>query len=157
MAIVYLGLGTNMGNRRGNLVKAAALLAERVGDILALSGFMETEPWGFESENLFLNAAIKMETPLTPDELLSATQAIEREMGREKKSDGTYHDRVIDIDILLYDNRVIEQPGLIVPHPLMQERLFVMAPLAEIAPFERHPLLGQAFMELADSLRDQNQ
>ena len=154
MAIVYLGLGTNIGNRRGNLVKAAALLAERVGDILALSGFMETEPWGFESENLFLNAAIKMETPLTPDELLSATQAIEREMGREKKSDGTYHDRVIDIDILLYDNRVIEQPSLIVPHPLMQERLFVMAPLAEIAPFERHPLLGQTFMELADSLRD---
>ena len=148
MAIVYLGLGTNIGNRRGNLVKAAALLAERVGDILALSGFMETEPWGFESENLFLNAAIKMETPLTPDELLSATQAIEREMGREKKSDGSYHDRVIDIDILLYDNRVIEQPGLIVPHPLMQERLFVMAPLAEIAPFERHPLLGQTFMEL---------
>lgn len=154
MAIVYLGLGTNIGNRRGNLVKAAALLAERVGDILALSGFMETEPWGFDSENLFLNAAIKMETPLTPDELLSATQAIEREMGREKKSDGTYHDRVIDIDILLYDNRVIEQPGLIVPHPLMQERLFVMAPLAEIAPFERHPLLGQTFMELADSLQD---
>lgn len=154
MAIVYLGLGTNIGNRRGNLVKAAALLAERVGDILALSGFMETEPWGFESENLFLNAAIKMETPLTPDELLSATQAIEREMGREKKSDGTYHDRVIDIDILLYDNRVIEHPGLIVPHPLMQERLFVMAPLAEIAPFERHPLLGRTFMELADSLRD---
>ena len=157
MAIVYLGLGTNIGNRRGNLVKAAALLAERVGDILALSGFMETEPWGFESENLFLNAAIKMETPLTPDELLSATQAIEREMGREKKSDGSYHDRVIDIDILLYDNRVIEQPGLIVPHPLMQERLFVMAPLAEIAPFERHPLLGRTFMELADSLRDLNQ
>lgn len=154
MAIVYLGLGTNIGNRRGNLVKAAALLAERVGDILALSGFMETEPWGFDSENLFLNAAIKMETPLTPDELLSATQAIEREMGREKKSDGSYHDRVIDIDILLYDNRVIEQPGLIVPHPLMQERLFVMAPLAEIAPFERHPLLGQTFIELADSLRD---
>ena len=154
MAIVYLGLGTNIGNRRGNLVKAAALLAERVGDILALSGFMETEPWGFESENLFLNAAIKMETPLTHDELLSATQAIEREMGREKKSDGTYHDRVIDIDILLYDNRVIEQLGLIVPHPLMQERLFVMAPLAEIAPFERHPLLGRTFMELADSLRD---
>lgn len=156
MAIVYLGLGTNIGNRRGNLVKAAALLAERVGDILALSGFMETEPWGFDSENLFLNAAIKMETPLTPDELLSATQAIEREMGREKKSDGSYHDRVIDIDILLYDNRVIEQPGLIVPHPLMQERLFVMAPLAEIAPFERHPLLGRTFMELADSLRDLN-
>lgn len=156
MAIVYLGLGTNIGNRRGNMVKAAALLAERVGDILALSGSMETEPWGFESENLFLNAAIKMETPLTPDELLSATQAIEREMGREKKSDGSYHDRVIDIDILLYDNRVIEQPGLIVPHPLMQERLFVMAPLAEIAPFERHPLLGRTFMELADSLRDLN-
>lgn len=156
MAIVYLGLGTNIGNRRGNLVKAAALLAERVGDILALSGFMETEPWGFDSENLFLNAAIKMETPLTPDELLSATQAIEREMGREKKSDGSYHDRVIDIDILLYDNRVIEHPGLIVPHPLMQERLFVMAPLAEIAPFERHPLLGRTFMELADSLRDLN-
>lgn len=157
MAIVYLGLGTNIGNRRGNLVRAAALLAERVGDILALSGFMETEPWGFESANLFLNAAIKMETSLMPDDLLSVTQAIEREMGRERKSDGAYHDRVIDIDILLYDDRVIERPGFVVPHPLMHERLFVMAPLAEIAPFERHPLLGQTFMALADSLRELSQ
>lgn len=157
MAIVYLGLGTNMGNRRGNLVKAAALLAERVGDILALSGFMETEPWGFESENLFLNAAIKMETTLGPEALLAETQAIEREMGRERKSDGSYHDRVIDIDILLYDNRVIERPDLVVPHPLMGERLFVMAPLAEIAPFGKHPLTGETFSEMADSLRSSNQ
>lgn len=157
MAIVYLGLGTNMGNRRANLVRAAAALAERVGDILALSGFMETEPWGFESENLFLNAAIKMETTLGPEALLAETQAIEREMGREKKSDGSYHDRVIDIDILLYDDLRIESPELVVPHPLMGERLFVMAPLAEIEPFGRHPLLGLTFSEMADSLRSSNQ
>lgn len=157
MAIVYLGLGTNMGNRRANLVRAAAALAERVGDILALSGFMETEPWGFESENLFLNAAIKMETTLGPEALLVETQAIEREMGREKKSDGSYHDRVIDIDILLYDDLHIESPELVVPHPLMGERLFVMAPLAEIEPLGRHPLLGLTFSEMADSLRSSNQ
>lgn len=86
MAIAYLGLGTNIGNKRRNMITAAALLAERVGDILALSGFYETEPWGFESENFFLNAAVKLKTSFSPLELLRITQRIEKELGRAEKS-----------------------------------------------------------------------
>ena len=85
MAIAYLSLGTNLGNKRRNLITAAALLAERVGDILALSGFYETEPWGFDSENTFLNAALKLRTSLSPSALLTVTQAIEKELGRTVK------------------------------------------------------------------------
>lgn len=99
MAIAYLALGTNIGNRRRNMITAAALLAERVGDVLALSGFYETEPWGFQSDNTFLNGALQLETGLPPLELLKATQEIELEMGRTQKSNGAYHDRIIDIDI----------------------------------------------------------
>ena len=120
MAIAYLALGTNIGNKRRNMITAAALLAERVGDVLALSGFYETEPWGFQSENTFLNAALQLDTSLSPLELLKATQEIEIEMGRTQKSNGAYHDRIIDIDILLYDNLVLQTPELTLPHPLMQ-------------------------------------
>ena len=97
------------------------------------SALYETEPWGFESENAFINAAVCVETTLAPHDLLAATQAIEREMGRKRKSkDGVYHDRVIDIDILLYDDLYIDTPDLRIPHPLMYERDFVMVPLREI-------------------------
>ena len=140
MAIAYLGLGTNIGNRRKNMITAAALLAERVGDVLALSGFYETEPWGFQSDNIFLNAAVKLRTSLSPEELLLSTCEIEKEMGRMEKSNGAYHDRIIDIDILMYDDRVMQTATLTLPHPLMQERKFVMEPLAEIAPYVEHPV-----------------
>lgn len=152
MAITYLGLGTNIGNKRRNLITAAALLAERVGDVLALSGFYETEPWGFESNNWFLNAAVKLNTDYTPQELLVVTQQIEKELGRTEKSNGTYHDRVIDIDILLYDDEVLQTLELVLPHPLMHERKFVMEPLAEIAPFVQHPIFKESIMDLNERL-----
>ena len=148
MAIAYLALGTNIGNKRRNMITAAALLAERVGDGLALSGFYETEPWGFQSENTFLNAALQLDTSLSPLELLKATQEIEIEMGRTQKSNGAYHDRIIDIDILLYDNLVLQTPELTLPHPLMHERLFVMEPLAEIAPNVIHPVFKKPVISL---------
>ena len=148
MAIAYLALGTNIGNKRRNMITAAALLAERVGDVLALSGFYETEPWGFQSENRFLNAALQIETALSPLELLKATQEIEIEMGRTQKSNGAYHDRIIDIDILLYDDLVLQTPELTLPHPLMHERLFVMEPLAEIAPNVIHPVFKKPVISL---------
>lgn len=148
MAIAYLALGTNIGNKRRNMITAAALLAERVGDVLALSGFYETEPWGFQSENTFLNAALQLDTSLSPLELLKATQEIEIEMGRTQKSNGAYHDRIIDIDILLYDNLVQQTPELTLPHPLMHERLFVMEPLAEIAPNVIHPVFKKPVISL---------
>ena len=152
MAITYLGLGTNIGNKRRNLITAAALLAERVGDVLALSGFYETEPWGFESNNRFLNAAVKLNTDYSPQELLVITQQIEKELGRTEKSNGTYHDRVIDIEILLYDDEVLQTPELVLPHPLMHERKFVMEPLAEIAPFVQHPIFKESIMDLNERL-----
>lgn len=148
MAIAYLALGTNIGNKRRNMITAAALLAERVGDVLALSGFYETEPWGFQSENTFLNAALQLETALSPLELLKATQEIEIKMGRTQKSNGAYHDRIIDIDILLYDDLVLQTPELTLPHPLMHERLFVMEPLAEIAPNVIHPVFKKPVISL---------
>ena len=152
MAIAYLGLGTNVGNKRRNMITAAALLAERVGDILALSGFYETEPWGFESENFFLNAAVKLKTSFSPLEVLQITQQIEKELGRTEKSNGVYHDRIIDIDILLYEDEVLQIPELTLPHPLMHERKFVMDPLSEIAPFVVHPILKERIIDLKERL-----
>lgn len=130
------------------MITAAALLAERVGDILALSDFYETEPWGFESENIFLNAAVMLETSFTPQELLAVTQQIEVEMGRKEKSQDSYHDRIIDIDILMYDELVMQTAELTLPHPLMHERKFVLEPLAEIAPNVIHPVINKTISSL---------
>lgn len=152
MAKAYIGLGTNIGNKRRNLITAAALLAERAGDVLSISSFYDTEPWGFESDNTFLNAALLLETELEPLQLLSLTQEIEKEMGRTQKSDGAYHDRIIDLDILLYDLCVINEAALVVPHPLMHKRQFVMEPLAEIAPMLVHPVLNKTMLELAEEI-----
>ena len=152
MAVTYLGLGSNLGNRRKQLITAMALLAERAGDMLAYSAFHETEAWGFVSENRFLNAAVKLQTDLPPLALLHATQQIERELGRTQKSDGTYHDRPIDIDLLLYDELILATPELVLPHPLMHERKFVMEPLAEIAPFVIHPLLKERIIDITERL-----
>ena len=130
---VYFSLGSNLGNKRENLNKAIKLMEEQIGVLLRQSAFLETEPWGFQSDNSFVNAAICMETVLDPFEVLERTQKIEREMGRTIKStNGEYHDRIIDIDILLYDDLKINTPRLTSPHPLMEQRDFVMIPLREI-------------------------
>jgi 2-amino-4-hydroxy-6-hydroxymethyldihydropteridine diphosphokinase len=133
MIRTYLGLGTNLGDKEQNLRRALALIGERIGQVVAVSSFHATEPWGFTSDHTFLNAACSVDTLLTPEELLIATQAIEREMGRTRKSDGQgYADRVIDVDILLYGQEEVRLPGLTIPHPLMREREFVMVPLREV-------------------------
>lgn len=136
---VYLGLGTNLGNREENIRSAVELIGERVGTVVRQSSLMETEPWGFESANKFLNAVILCETEKTPREVLKATQKIERDLGKKKihatkrsHDSSLYTDRPIDIDILLYDELTIDEPDLKIPHPLMQERDFVMIPLKEI-------------------------
>ncbi len=134
---VYLGLGSNLGDRNAHIEQAITLIHERVGEVVRRSSFIETEPWGFESENKFLNAVILCETELTPRQLLKATQKIERELGRKKKSASSqishlYKDRPIDIDILLYDDLTIDERDLKIPHPLMEQRDFVMIPLREI-------------------------
>ena len=139
---VYLGLGSNLGDKKENIRQAIALIGERVGEVVRQSSLIETEPWGFESQNKFLNGVILVETTLTPRQLLKATQRIERNLGRKKKSTDSfspsllsssrYSDRPIDIDILLYDDLTVDEPDLKIPHPLMQERDFVMIPLKEI-------------------------
>ena len=133
MHTVYLALGTNLGNRKAIMREAIDNIGKKVGTVMRQSSFYETEPWGFESPNLFLNACVCVSTSLAPRQLLETTQAIEREMGRVKKSiNAQYTDRIIDIDILLYDKLNINEPDLIIPHPLMEERDFVMLPLKEI-------------------------
>ncbi len=135
---VYLGLGSNLGNREDIIRKAISLIGERVGLVIRQSSLIETEPWGFESDNKFLNGVILCETTLTPRQVLRATQKIERELGKLRKHStrrtplSIYHDRPIDIDILLYDDLTIDEPDLKIPHPLMHERDFVMIPLKEI-------------------------
>lgn len=141
MATVYLGLGTNLGDKEANLRTAIYKLQERIGKQVSLSSFYETSPWGFESDHHFLNAAIGLETTFSPIEVLHITQEIEKELGRTQKSvKGNYSDRLIDIDILLYDNLVLHTPELTIPHPLMTERDFVMKPLIEIAGNIIHPI-----------------
>lgn len=130
---VYLSLGSNLGDRKYEIKRAVELIGERIGAVERVSSLYETEPWGFSSDNMFVNAAVCVSTQLTPRALLKATQAIERDMGRTAKSvNGQYHDRTIDIDILLYDNIKVDEPDLKIPHPLMNERDFVMKPLKEI-------------------------
>ena len=135
MATLYLSLGTNLGNRRSNLETALSHIAREVGTIVSVSDIIETEPWGFESSNPFLNMAVKVQTNMQPLEVLHATQEIEQKLGRNHKTEnGKYHDRLIDIDILLYNNLAMNTPELTIPHPLMYQRRFVMEPLAQIAP-----------------------
>ena len=139
--LLYLSLGSNLGDRDAMLRQALQMLERQVGSVLELSSFIETEPWGFQSTHPFLNAVVLMETELTPARCLVETQDIERKLGRSRKSQGgAYHDRPIDIDLLLYDDLHLDttvytpsgMQRLTLPHPLMQERDFVMIPLREV-------------------------
>ena len=135
MATLYLSLGTNLGDRQSNLDTALTLIGQRIGTVQNRSSVIETEPWGFESPNRFMNMVAQVLTDLKPLDVLKATQEIEKKMGRTSKSDAEgYKDRIIDIDILLYDDIVMDTPELKIPHPLMYSRRFVMEPLSEIAP-----------------------
>ena len=135
---VYLGLGSNLGDRQASIASAVRLIGERVGTVMRQSSLIETAPWGFESAHQFLNGVILCETALSPRDVLNATQQIERELGKtrqhatQRTNSQSYKDRPIDIDILLYDDLKVDEPGLRIPHPLMRERDFVMIPLQEI-------------------------
>jgi len=135
---VFLGLGSNLGEREALLLRAIEEIEKLVGPIVARSAFIETEPWGFESEHRFLNAVVRCQTDLEPLQVLDCTQQIERVLGKREEHhtlrihQPVYFDRPVDIDVLLYDCMTIHEPRLTVPHPLMRERDFVMKPLLSL-------------------------
>jgi 2-amino-4-hydroxy-6-hydroxymethyldihydropteridine diphosphokinase len=135
---LYLGLGSNLGDREANIRRALTLIDERLGSVYRVSSFIETEPIGFCSNHRFINAVCLVHTMMSPISCLRETQKIEQELGRIQKSictDGTlqHFDRTIDIDLLIYDDLIINTPKLTLPHPRMKERDFVMIPLKEIS------------------------
>lgn len=146
-------LGGNVGQPQQTMARAEALIADRCGTILARSRDNWTEPWGFADNRLFLNRALLVRSAHAPQELMGRLLAIEAELGRTRSEAGRYGPRTIDIDILLIGERILDLPGLQVPHPRLAERAFALEPAADIAPGWRHPLLGRTVLALSDDLR----
>ncbi len=150
MARVHIGVGSNLGDRQGNCLRAIRLIEEGGLRVVRRSSMYETEPWGVKDQPMFINMALEAETDLGARDLLALLKDIEKRMGRA----GTerYGPRVIDLDILLFGSLVLKEGGLQIPHPRMHEREFVLGPLAEIAPNEVHPVLRRTVGELRDAL-----
>jgi len=146
MATVYIGIGSNLGDRKKNCFRAIELLQEKGINVTKSSSLYETEPWGVKNQPRFINMAIEIETKLKPKKLLRILKDIEREMGRNEST--KWSQRIIDLDILLFDNIVLNEDNLKIPHPLMHERDFVLIPLCEIAPHLKHPVLKLTVEEL---------
>ena len=154
MAIVYLSLGSNLGDRVGYLQQATSLLSasEKI-NVVATSSFYESEPWSMNSENWFVNAVIQISTTFTPEELLNECQRIENQLGRKRIASRNYIDRTLDIDILFYDDLILYHPDLIIPHIDLENREFVLQPMCELNPFWKHPVNGKSMKELLSELK----
>jgi 2-amino-4-hydroxy-6-hydroxymethyldihydropteridine diphosphokinase len=151
----YIGLGTNLGNREENLKKAIENIIISAGEVISSSGIYVTDPWGFRSEDHFLNMVILINTRLKAVDLLKQLLKIEMQTGRVRGAE-KYSSRVIDIDILLYENEIINKPYLKIPHPMIQERKFVLVPLCDIAPEKIHPVLKKTFAALLKDCMDES-
>lgn len=156
MAIAYLSLGSNLGDRVGYIQQAVSLLSANPNiNIVATSSFYETEPWQMHSENWFVNAVIQISTTLTPEELLKECKNVESLLGRKKEDDEKgYADRTIDIDIIFYDNQLINTPELTIPHRFFHKRVFMLVPMLEIAQDFVHPLFNKTVEKLYDEIEN---
>ena len=152
MHTIYLGLGTNLGDRVANLQAALAGLAREMA-VTAVSPIYQTPPWGVTDQPDFLNLCLVAQTDLSPTELLTFVKSLEVEIGREPAK--RWGPRLIDIDLLFYANQIIETETLIMPHPQIAERAFVLRPLADVAPDFVHPVLGKTIAELCDVVDDE--
>ncbi|MDR1340802.1 MAG: 2-amino-4-hydroxy-6-hydroxymethyldihydropteridine diphosphokinase [Prevotellaceae bacterium] len=150
---VYLLAGSNLGDRKSYLDTARQSLCELAGELLMESSVYESEPWGFVSENAFLNQVLLYETELTPDELLQTIKAVETKNGRIHAKNG-YSSRTLDIDILFYGNLILASADLTLPHPVLHKRRFTLLPLAEIAPDLLHPVFKLNIKQLLERCED---
>lgn len=153
---VIIGLGSNLNDRFAALSHALTLLKEEAGDIVAASSVWETEPWGFDADDQFLNMIVVLETGKQPRQLMQLFRSLEGRMGRKRSGGGRYESRIIDIDILLWQERVISMPGLEVPHPKLADRRFVLEPLYEVAPDAVHPVTGLTVKEMLAQCDDRS-
>ena len=156
MNLIYLSLGSNLGNREQYLEVALKLIQSRIGEIESVSRYYESEPWGFSSENRFCNCCLSLRTTIDPLLLMDRLLKIEKEIGRHRIGMG-YSDRVIDIDMLLYGDSRLDHPQLTLPHPSMGDRRFVLVPLAEIAPELIHPVSGISISTMLQACSDQSE
>ncbi len=157
MNTVYILLGSNLGNRQELLQQACAELESEVGTIIRKSSLYESEPWGFESENIFLNQVLCLQTALSATKILEKTLAVESRMGRERhNTTETYESRLIDIDMLFFNSEIINLQNLIVPHPRLHLRRFTLMPLQEIASGFVHPVFGKTMQELLNQCEDES-
>jgi 2-amino-4-hydroxy-6-hydroxymethyldihydropteridine diphosphokinase len=155
MKEVFLGIGTNLGDREKNLKESITAIEEKIGKVVILSSVYSTEPWGFTTEDEFLNMVVKVETDLIPLELIKRILIIESLSGRVR-TENKYLSRVIDIDILFYEDLVISDKNLTIPHPLIQMRKFVLVPLCEIEPELVHPVLKKSIASLMELCEDRS-
>lgn len=151
---IFLLLGSNIHPRTVYLKKAIGLIGNSLGDIISVSSVYESEPWGFEASVAFLNRVICVESAFEPLEILKRTQEIERLLGRTTKTNGVYVSRTLDIDLLFFDDEIINLPELTVPHVQIVNRRFTLMPLAEVDPAKVHPILKKTFGQLLDGCTD---
>lgn len=155
---IYLSLGSNLGDRVNHLEEALGQIADQVGKLVTISGIYESEAWGFSSEHSFCNCCVSVLTDLKPLQVLDSILEIEKGMGRDRNTTGEagegYADRIIDIDLLMFGERQYDHPRLVLPHPAMADRRFVLTPLNEIAPSLMHPLLKISISRMLDRCTD---